>query len=162
MGARFIIIFLACLAVFSVVLRLSVVDTHFTVPVTGLVARASSAVLNLFGVDTTVDGTILRGSSGFAVNILNGCNGVYIMAILISAVIAFPSTWRQKLAGLAAGIAGIQIVNVARIVSLYVIGLKRPDLFEAAHLYVWQAAVIVLSIAIWIVWAERVARRPAR
>ena len=161
-GLRFALIFLACLAAFSVILHLDIVDARFTVPMTTLVARASSATLNLLGTDTHVDGTVLSGEGGFAVNILNGCNGVYISAILVSAVLAFPATWRQRLAGLAVGIAGIQVVNLVRIVSLYLIGMKRPDLFNSFHLYVWQTGVIVVSMAIWIGWAEVVARRPAR
>lgn len=151
---RFAAIFIAGIIVFSVVLSLDVVNERLIVPFTGLIASASSVTLNLFGLATSVAGTQIVGGTGFAVNILNGCNGIYVTAILVSAVLAYPSTAKEKLLGLALGIPGIQLVNLVRIVSLYYIGLTRPDLFDDFHLYIWQTAVIVLSMGIWIFWAE--------
>ena len=158
----FVLIFAAGIAVSSLLLAAGAVDREVVVPFTGLIARASSVVLNLMGMGTRVDGTVISGERGFSVNILNGCNGVYVMAILISAVLAFPSTWREKMVGLAIGIPGVQAVNLIRIVSLYYLGLRRPDLFEEFHLYIWQAGVIIASMAIWIFWAEFLVTGPER
>jgi hypothetical protein len=32
--------------------------------------------------------------------------------------------------------------------------VRHPDLFERFHYHVWQTVVIVLSMAVWIAWAE--------
>jgi exosortase H (IPTLxxWG-CTERM-specific) len=153
-AVKFAIIFIGGIIVFSVLLSLDAVNERLIVPFTGLIASASSLTLNLFGLATRVAGTQIEGAAGFSVNILNGCNGVYVTAILVSAVLAFPSTAKEKLLGLALGIPGIQLVNLIRIVSLYYIGLRRPDLFDSFHLYIWQTAVIILSMGLWIFWAE--------
>ena len=158
----FVLIFAAGIGVSSLLMQADAVDRGVVVPFTGLIARASGVVLNLMGMSTEVFGTVISGERGFSVNILNGCNGVYVMAILISAVLAFPSTWREKMVGLAIGIPGVQAVNLIRIVSLYYLGLRRPDLFEEFHLYVWQAGVIIASMAIWIFWAEFLVTGPDR
>ncbi|HET9481375.1 MAG TPA: exosortase H [Candidatus Polarisedimenticolia bacterium] len=160
---RFGLVFLAAIAVFSLLLQLPAAESRFVVPFTSLIAHASSFVLGFIGFQTRVDGTLLIGAEGFSVNILNGCNGVYVTAILVSAVMGFPSSLREKLVGLALGIPGVQVINLVRIVSLYYIGLRHPALFEQFHLYVWQTGVIVASMALWIYWAEVLVKsaRPA-
>lgn len=151
---RFAVVFLLLIITFSIVVRLEAVEQALIVPFTGLVARASHMILNLAGMGTQVAGTILHGEDGFAVNILNGCNGVYVMGIVAAAVLAFPSTWREKALGVMVGAIGVQIINLIRIVTLYYIGLRHPAVFEQFHYYVWQTVVIILSMAIWMFWAE--------
>jgi len=158
----FVAVFLSSLLIFSIVIRIDAVDRNIIVPFTALIARAGSVTLNLFGMDTEVIGTVIMGERGFAVDILNGCNGIYVVCIVVSAVLAFPSTKREKLVGLLLGITGVQIVNLVRIISLYYIGLTNPALFERFHHYVWQTGVIVISMAIWIYWAEVLVAAPTR
>ena len=158
----FVAVFMASLLVFSIVIRDDVIDKHLVLPFTALIARAGSLSLNLFGIGPAVSGTVIMGEQGFAVDILNGCNGIYVVGIVVSAVLAFPSTMKEKLVGLVVGVAGVQLVNLIRIVSLYYIGLTNPALFDRFHHYVWQTGVIVLSMAIWIFWAEVLVATPAR
>ena len=158
----FVAIFMASLVIFSIVIRVEAIDKHLVLPFTALIARAGSLTLNLFGIGTAVVGTVIMGEHGFAVDILNGCNGIYVVGIVVSAVLAFPSTKKEKLVGLVIGVAGVQLVNLIRIVSLYYIGLTNPALFDRFHHYVWQTGVIVLSMAIWIFWAEVLVATPAR
>lgn len=155
---RFAAVFIACIAAFSAALQIEAVERSFVIPFTRLIAHAGSAVLNLIGLPTRVEGTVISGEGGFGVNILKGCNGVYVTAIVVSAILAFPSTWREKTIGLALSLPGVQAVNLVRIVSLYYIGLTREELFEQFHLYVWQTGVIILSMAIWLFWAEVLVR----
>ncbi len=161
-AVRFALTFLVFLGVFSLLFQVSFIQQNVVVPLTTVSANISNVVLKLIGMRTEVNGTVISGEEGFSVNILNGCNGAYVTAILISAVLAFPSTFREKLYGLAMGIPGVQAVNLVRIVSLYYIGVRQLELFEKFHYYVWQTGVIILSMAIWILWAEVVVGRGAR
>lgn len=158
----FVAIFLGSLLLFSIVIRVDAVDKSLIIPFTVLVARAGSFTLNLLGMGTAVFGTVILGEGGYAVDILNGCNGIYVVGIVVSAVLAFPCTRKEKLVGLLLGFTGVQLVNLVRIVSLYYIGLTNPALFDRFHHYVWQTGVIVLSMAIWIFWAEVLVAAPAR
>jgi exosortase/archaeosortase family protein len=45
------------------------------------------------------------------------------MALLVAAVAGFPASWRQRLAGLAGCLVAVYLVNVARLVSLYFVGV---------------------------------------
>ncbi len=132
------------------------VNDHVVEPFTGLVAKASGAVLGVLGQDVQMYGTIIR-SPRFAVNIRNGCNGVEAMLIFLAAVLAFPAPWRSRLTGLALGIVAIQLVNLVRVVALFLTGAYFPRFFDTSHTVVWQTVVILFSVLLWIVWARRFA-----
>jgi exosortase H (IPTLxxWG-CTERM-specific) len=158
---RFVLLFGLWLGLFSLLFQIAAVDEWLVVPLTRGIAHVSNVGLHLIGFDTEVSGTVIQGSEGLAVNILKGCNGAYVMAIFAAAVLAFPAPWGFRLAGLAVGMPAVQIINLGRIISLYYIGVNHPALFEKFHYEVWQTIVILLSMALWLGWAEissRVAR----
>jgi exosortase H (IPTLxxWG-CTERM-specific) len=155
--ARFLIVFLLVLGGSFALLAWTPVNDHVVEPFTGLVARASGVALDLLGQDVTRTGTVLR-SPRFGVNIKNGCNGLEAMVILLAAIVAFPATWRARLAGLALGAVGIQLVNLLRVVALFLTGAYWPRFFDASHTVVWQSLVILAAVLIWILWAQRFAR----
>ena len=74
----------------------------------------------------------------------------------------FPSHWREKGIGMLIGIPGIMLVNVLRVVTLMCFGAYWPSVFERVHIYVWQALVVAISLAIWVFWAERFVRPSLR
>jgi len=89
---------------------------------------------------------------GFAVKIIDECTGVMEMIIYAAAVVAYPTTWRKKMWGLAYGVPAIYAFNVIRIILLLVVGAFSKPLFEFMHLYLWQATLIVIIATIWIGW----------
>lgn len=158
--ARFLITFLVVLAASFAFLAWTPVNDHVVEPFTGGIAKASGAVLRGLGQNVTRSGTMLR-SPRFAVNIKNGCNGVEAMVILLAAIVAFPAPWKARLLGLLAGAAAIQVVNLVRVVALFLTGAYLPRFFDTSHTVVWQTLVILAAVLIWILWARRVAPRPA-
>ncbi|MBM3945219.1 MAG: hypothetical protein FJ317_06990 [SAR202 cluster bacterium] len=118
----------------------------------------TSAVLNLLGADTVVDGTILSSGS-FAVNVVAECTAVGPLVLYAGAVAAYPSPWKARGIGIILGLVVLTGVNVLRIASLFWIGQAYPQYLNIAHLIVWQAAMILLAIVLWLLWAEKVAPR---
>jgi len=135
------------------------VNDHVIEPFTAGIARVSGAVLSALGQGTTMEGTVIRNPK-FAVNIQNGCNGVEAMIIYFAAVLAFPAPWRSRLLGLVFGFAAIQLVNLVRVVALFLTGVYFPSFFDSSHTVVWQTIVILAGVLFWILWANRLA--PAR
>ena len=154
--ARFLATFLLVLAGSFVLLSWRPVNDGFVEPFTGGVARASGVALRAVGEDVVRSGTVLRSSS-FAVNIRNGCNGVEAMVILLAAILAYPASWRARVIGLALGIAVIQLVNLVRVVALFLTGAYLPRLFDSSHTLVWQSVVILVALLVWVYWAKRFA-----
>jgi len=152
---RFLIRFAILLAVLYVPLTLQSVDTAVIVPFSRAIAVVSAAILNALGQHVTVSGVILAAGS-HAVSIQNGCNGIEAVVFLIAAILAFPATWRQRLIGLVAAIALIQLLNLVRVVTLFLINRYKPDLFELFHLAIWQTVIGGSAIALFYVWTTRV------
>ena len=130
-------------------------------PYTMLLARGVVAFINLFSAGAWADGTMVT-TERFSMNIAMGCDGVEASSLLAAGVLAFPTTWRAKVIGLAAGMPLIHVINLLRLVGLYYAGLYFPSVVEGIHVYVAQTIVILLSLAILVVWLERVAAKHPR
>ena len=116
----------------------------------------TSRSLNLLGTSTRAEGTILASDS-FAVSIVAECTAVGPLVLFIGAVIAYPAPLRAKSLGVLLGLVVLTGVNIVRIMSLFWIGSAYPEYLDMAHLLVWQTAIILLAIVLWLVWVERVA-----
>ena len=158
---RFLVRFVAFLAVFYLGVAVRPVNDYVIVPFTAQIVTVSTAVLRTLGEPARSVGTQIHGK-GFAVDVKNGCNGVEAMLILVAAVLAFPASWRQRLAGIAIGVAVIQILNLVRVVSLFWLGVHRPDIFETFHTAVWQTILILVAVVVFLLWSRRVGNREAR
>jgi exosortase H (IPTLxxWG-CTERM-specific) len=97
--------------------------------------------------------------NGFAVSIQPGCNGIEASIVLIAAMLAFPSTWKHKLIGLGIGLVAIQSLNLVRIISLFYLGQWNMTVFEWAHLYLWQALIMLDALIVFILWLRYLPRR---
>jgi len=143
----------AVLLVFIVAFYIKPVREYVVSPFTTAVAWCSSMLMNLFGAGARISGTMLSTSS-YSINIVDGCNGIYATAILTSGIIAYPSSWRHKLVGIALGVAAIFLLNLGRVISLFYLGQSYPDIFNEVHVYVWQPLIIVWAIFVWDFWSR--------
>jgi len=132
---------------------LNPVHQKVMIPFANLLAGTSVSLLKLLGTAATVSGTLIV-SPRFAADIKAGCTGVEPIIILLSAIFAFPSSWRAKVYGAILGMVVLQIVNLIRIVSLVYLGINHPKYFHEAHAFVWQIVIIALSLVLWMVWAR--------
>ncbi len=128
-------------------------------PIINVYAYLSSGVLNLFGYNTTVLYDTIR-SSQFSVGIRKGCDALEPMALLVAGIIAFPSSIKQKSTGLVIGLLFIFLLNIVRIVTLFLTGVYRPQFFEVMHIEVWQVIFIVAGIGFWFIWVRWVVNKP--
>lgn len=95
---------------------------------------------------------------GFHVRIIEECTAVYEVLIFAAAVLAFPTTWRNKAIGIALGGPLLYAINLFRIGVLLWVGRYRPELFDFMHLYFWQATLILMITSVWLVWILAVVR----
>ena len=134
----------------------------FVDPWTDAVAKVSTTLARAFDPNVMAVGpTLVEPTNGFSVTILAGCNGVEAMIVLVAAILAYPAPWRHRLIGLAVGILAIQLLNLVRIVSLFYLGQWNMRVFEWAHLYAWQALIMLDALIVWLVWLRTLPRTPA-
>jgi exosortase H (IPTLxxWG-CTERM-specific) len=157
---RFFLLFLIILGgLFAV--ELTPPGQAIVTPWTATLARLSVNLISLFDSRVISYGNVIQSqSNGFGIAIEAGCNAVEACIVLIAAMLAFPASWRHKVMGLAIGILAVQGVNIIRVISLFYLGQWRTDVFEFAHLYLWQALIMLDVLVVWLIWVRAMPVRP--
>ncbi len=148
----FVLLFGVLMALFYACTFLVVINKKLIPAYMRLNARASTAIINVFGEGATAKGTWVS-SPRFSVDIRHGCDAIAPTALFIAAVLAFPASMRSKLPVVVIGTFFLAVVNLVRIVTLFFTGIYYPKWFEAAHVDVWQPIFILLALALWVAWA---------
>jgi exosortase H (IPTLxxWG-CTERM-specific) len=151
---KFLIRFVAALGAFYLLVAIQPMNDRVVVPFTELLVRVSTVLLAALGERTQSFGTIIQ-SPVFAVDVKNGCNGIEAALLLVAAMLAFPAPAKQRMLGIVTGLALIQGVNLFRIVSLFWLGVHHRDAFDLFHAAVWQTALILLAVGIFLAWSRR-------
>ncbi len=133
---------LASLGLFGL-FRLSVVETYAVGPFATIQGFCAQRVF---------------GAPVRPIDVTVACSGTDVIALCLGAILAYPVAWRRRLTGAAGGLALILTLNVTRIGTLGQAS-GSPAWFEALHLYVWPA-VLVLAVAGYVFWWMRSAVRP--
>jgi exosortase H (IPTLxxWG-CTERM-specific) len=117
--------------------------------------RVASAVINLLGGHSLAKGASLVSSvNGFGVEMKDGCNGVNVVILLWSAVLAFPGSIKWKSIGLLAGALAVQSLNFVRFISLFYLGQYSYSWFEFAHLYLWETLILLDGLVFFGLWVK--------
>lgn len=106
-----------------------------------------------------VDSSIRAPGGGL--NILNGCEGVDALFLLVAAFVVAPLPARARFLGLLSGVALVYIINQARILLLFYVFRRDPALFATLHGTVTPIAMVLLIAAWFYMWLCRRAPRVA-
>ena len=150
---RFFILFIVILvALFAAELTTPVQDA-LVLPWTAALTRVCAVLVSSVDSHVAVFGKVMQSTrNGFAISIEAGCNGIEAAIILIAAMLAFPAPWKHRLIGILAGLFAVQALNVVRVISLFYLGQWNPTAFEWAHLYLWQALIMLDVLIVWLIW----------
>ena len=124
---------------------------HFMPAYLNFTTTVSGILLRLLGQDITATGNHLS-SAAFAVSINRGCSAIEPTALFISAVIAFPAFYMKKIPGIILGTLSLAILNLIRIVTLFLIGVYFRQFFHLMHIDVWQGLFVFFAVILWVVW----------
>jgi exosortase/archaeosortase family protein len=112
------------------------------------------AALRVLGQDARVSGKTIS-SPAFAVAIIPACVGMEMTALFVAGVVAAPVSWRSRMTFALLGVLALFAVNLARIVSLFCLGVYFPAAFEVVHVDFWPDVLIVVVLFYWLLWAWR-------
>ena len=87
-----------------------------------------------------------------AMSVLNGCEGVEAILLLVAAILAFSTTWRHKVWGIVAGTILVYTFNQVRIVSLYFTAVYYEALFNDIHGFIGPTLIILLACGFFLIW----------
>jgi exosortase H (IPTLxxWG-CTERM-specific) len=156
---RFALMFPLLIVLLFAAYLLQPVDQYVVTPFTSVLASISSWLIDLFDDDAIAMGKVIQSAStGFAVSIERGCNGLEAVIILFAALFAFPAPWKHRVVGFLVGFVAIQGLNLVRIISLFYIGQWSQVWFDWFHHYLWQALIILDALVVWLIWLRYLPR----
>jgi exosortase/archaeosortase family protein len=94
-------------------------------------------------------------------NILNGCEGLEALFLLLAAFMAYPFTWRARLMGMGLGTVLVFTLNQGRILALWQSFLRDRELFALLHGTVLPLVLVAACIAFFVAFLARHEPRPA-
>ncbi len=132
-------------------------------PVDQFTATSFAAIMSLFGMDCKSQGILLTlqlGGTYKSILVGYGCDGVQAYLILISAILPFPCSLRQKFLGLLNGLIFVFVINQIRLLGLILIlyVIKDAEDFAFYHTGVGQVYALVLIFIYWSYWASKVVK----
>ena len=149
---RFVLGFCALATVFEFVFVGFIDQTVWYERYLALNAHGAEAILNLCRVPAESMGSSLFLDSS-VVAVKRGCDPTEPFVLFAIAALLFPASRRRKILGVIAAFLFLQALNLVRIASLLLFHRYRPEFFLTAHLSVWPVAIIVFTLAGWILWA---------
>jgi exosortase H (IPTLxxWG-CTERM-specific) len=150
---RFFILFVAILVTLFAAELTQPVQSAIVLPWTAALVRISAGLIMLFDSHVAAFGKILQSTTnGFAISVEAGCNGIEAAIVLIAAMLAFPAPWKHRVIGIFVGLSAVQVLNIVRVISLFYLGQWNMKVFEWAHLYLWQALIMLDVLIVWLVW----------
>ena len=164
---RAIAVFILLMGAYYVVEYCFLLDGKILESYLSLIASATGTILNLFGLDVIAQGKwiLLQPEEGttrsFGVEIVHGCDALEPTVAYLAALLASPVAFRRKIPGILIGVPVLLVVNMVRIVSLFLVGVYYRKALNVMHYDVWQAAFIVLAIVAWAIWVQWATREKA-
>lgn len=119
----------------------------------GFLAGSATRLAQIFGSASSVSGDQIH-VGGLVMDINYECTGLYVLMILFTFLLAYPASWRSRIAGAFIGLVALTAINIVRISVLVGIAEIQPDLFAYFHEYVWQGVFLILVIAYAMTWVE--------
>jgi len=150
---RLLLRFVGLMALFYLVWASPLVQRTFVTFIAKAYAKAGGILLNIMGYGVEVNQDIIS-SNAFSISIKNGCDGIEGLAIFLCAIAIYPASIAQKIKGLGWGIVFLVLLNLLRIVTLYMTGIHLPNLFDLMHESIWQILFIALTIVALFVWID--------
>ncbi len=157
---RAVVVFVVLIGLFYGFVRTPTSHGEQFRPYLKVIAATTGGVLELLGYDITVIDTTVD-SPQFSMEIVQGCDAIEPIALFAAAVVASPVSLGAKIPGILLGWICLLLINLLRLVSLFIIGISFPALFDVMHEHIWQAVFVVLAIVFWAIWVQW-ATRPDR
>ena len=132
-------------------------------PLTGIVTVQSAWIVSIFEPGISV--LPARGpnfpvaqNDDVVISVFEGCNGLNVMIVFLSFVVAFSGKWKETTVFSLAGIVVIYLLNLVRVSSLFFVAKYYPQGLYFFHKFAFTGGLYVIVFLMWFVWIQRVKR----
>ena len=105
--------------------------------------------------NTTEPGLKLFYNQKFMAKIIEGCNGLSVIILFVSFVVAFTGKWKQTLLYCIGGSLLIHIFNVSRIALLSVLMYYFPKQQHFLHSVIFPLLIYGVVFILWVIWVRK-------
>ncbi len=124
-------------------------------PLLAVQSSIAGFFINLLGYTPAIEGNRLMDPGGFSMSIAKGCDGIEATMLFLAAILVFPLSFRLKWPGLLIGLGILFVVNIIRLIVLYLVGVNMSEAaFEFMHLHGGLILFTIISISIWLLWID--------
>jgi len=95
-------------------------------------------------------------------NVFEGCNGINVMIVFLSFVLAFGGKKSSLMWFVPVGFLVIHFSNLARIFGLYWLSEQNDQLFYYYHKYFFTALIYLIVFILWWIWVTRLSQYAAK
>lgn len=114
-------------------------------------ANISATLLGWLGHEMEVGaGGTLNGEASLVIK--RGCDALEPLAIFFTAILAYPAAVSKKIVGLLSGAVLLFLLNIVRIIILYIAILYSNELFQFLHATLLQMVMILLTVLMFMFW----------
>ena len=89
-------------------------------------------------------------------SVYEGCNGLNVMVIFVSFLIAYGKIGTRMLWFIPLGLVVIHLFNLLRILLLFHVTISMPDFLYFSHKYLFTAFIYVGVLVMWAIWIFKV------
>jgi len=123
-------------------------------------ATGVERVARTMGQPTYLDARSVHGF-GYSVLVTPECDGLVAAVLLVTGVTLLSLPWRRKLLLFLLVIPGVFAANVARIVTILLIGTRNEQAADILHEIVFPVGVTLVLGVLWVRWLSHEAPRPS-
>lgn len=150
---QFAVYFFILLLVFQLVTHISL----FTEALTFLTTQITYQVIKLFYPYTTLRGFHIL--CGIDMEIIYECTGIYGIIVFASAVLASWYPFWERCKALLLGIPIIYLLNLLRLVTIFMVSQLNPTLFDFMHTYFWQLFLLFFVVYLFYDWFQKMQKK---
>lgn len=163
--AKFVSIYFLCNVLYSGYIQFNYpIADPYTVTITKQVSYllniAGQGTQTIVSTDSPSVGLKKVGKSG--VDVFEGCNGVNVMIVFISFILAFTNSRRKMWVYLLLGLTGIYLLNLVRVMLLFEIAIHYPQHLYLFHKYILTSFLYTFVFIIWYYWSSPLLARDER
>lgn len=118
-------------------------------------ANITNGFLNMIGIETIQNGTVITQPHVFAYEIHHRCLGILPASALLIFMAIQPVGFGAKIIGICVGLPLLFALNITRLIHLFLVGIHQPDYFWVAHHVVWNLIVFIFVVLMVVIWLDR-------
>ena len=126
-----------------------------------LLLGSSARVLGWFGFPSIYDEYHLLVAGHGSLQLVYSCLGLGVISFFAAFVLSYPAKWKPKIILLICGIAGIEILNIARFVLLGLFWDRKNDRIIDHHTIfnITIYVIIAITLYFWVKYADKLNNR---